>query len=75
VFNHDRMGAKLDRVIAKLQHRVLLATNRELSRGMHYPTSWDPFFGSYMTLGELYRYPTKHFEFHRRQLTFGSSVR
>jgi len=74
VFNHDRMGAKLDRVIAKLQRHVLLATDRELSRGMHYPTSWDPFFGSYMTLAELYRYPTKHFEFHRRQLTFGSSV-
>jgi len=41
---------------------------------MHYPTSWDPFFGSYMTLAELYRYPTKHFEFHRCQLTFGSSA-
>jgi hypothetical protein len=38
VFNHNRMGAKLDRVITKLQHHVLLATNRELSRGMHYPT-------------------------------------
>lgn len=75
VFNHNRVGAKLDRVITKLQHRVLLATDRELSRGMHYPTRWDPFFRSYMTLGELYRYPTRHFELHRGQLTFGSSAR
>ena len=75
VFNHDRMGAKLDRVIAKMRHRLLLATARALSRGMHYPASWDPFSPGYMTLGELYRYPTQHFEFHRRQLTFGSSAR
>ena len=25
--------------------------------------------GSYMTLYDLYRYPTQHFDFHRRQLT------
>ena len=75
VFNHERMGAKLDRVIGGLQRRVLLANGRELSRGMHYPTRWDPFFREYMTLGELYRYPTQHFHFHRRQLTLGASAR
>ena len=75
VFNHDRMGAKLDRVIARLQRRLLLATDRELSRGMYFPTSWDPFFCGYMTLGKLYRYPNQHFDFHRRQLTLGSSAR
>jgi hypothetical protein len=36
---------------------------------MYYPTSWDPFFTSYMTLYDLYRYQTRHFDFHRRQLT------
>jgi hypothetical protein len=36
---------------------------------MYYPTSWDPFFTSYMTLHDLYRYQTRHFDFHRRQLT------
>jgi len=40
-----------------------------LRRGMHYPTSWDPFFASYMTLYDLYCYPTQHFGFHQRQLT------
>src|ERR1019366_3004905 len=40
-----------------------------LRRGMHSPPSWDPFFTGYMTLYDLYRYPTKHFDFHSRQLT------
>ena len=31
---------------------------------MHYPVTWDPFFASYMTLADLYRYPTRHFRFH-----------
>ena len=36
---------------------------------MHYPTRWDPFFADYMTLADLYRFPTQHFEFHQAQLT------
>ncbi|MFF3336201.1 hypothetical protein ACFYWX_42905 [Streptomyces sp. NPDC002888] len=36
---------------------------------MHYPTRWDPFFRDVMTIADLYRYPTRHFGFHRRQLT------
>ena len=36
---------------------------------MHYPVTWDPFFASHMTLADLYRYPTRHFRFHQRQLT------
>ena len=38
---------------------------------MRYPTTWDPFFTSYMTLADIYRYPTQHFRFHQRQLTLG----
>jgi hypothetical protein len=37
--------------------------------GMHCPTRWDPFFTGYMTLADLFRYPTRHYDFHRRQLT------
>jgi hypothetical protein len=36
---------------------------------MHYPVRWDPFFTGYMTLADLFRYPTQHYDFHRRQLT------
>jgi hypothetical protein len=65
----SRMEDKLDRVIAALQRRLEREPDSALRRGMHYPTSWDPFFASYMTLHDLYRYPTRHFDFHRRQLT------
>ena len=36
---------------------------------MHFPTTWDPFFTGYMTLADLYRYPTRHFYYHLEQLT------
>ena len=34
--------------------------------------SWDPYFKAYMTLADVYRYPTQHCEHHRRQLTLGA---
>jgi len=40
-----------------------------LTRGMYYPTKWDPYFKRYMTLADLYRYPTQHFDHHDRQLS------
>jgi hypothetical protein len=50
-------------------HRLERETDSALRRGMHYPSSWDPFFASYMTLYDLYQYPARHFGFHQRQLT------
>jgi len=64
-----RMGIMFDHVIAKLHRRLDTETDADLSRGMHYPTRWDPFFRDYMTLADVYRFPTQHFEFHRQQLT------
>jgi hypothetical protein len=64
-----RMTVMFDRVIAKLHARVDAETDADLARGMHYPTRWDPFFTDYMTLADVYRFPTRHFHFHRRQLT------
>ena len=69
LYSHRRMGAKLDRVIASLRRSLDAATTDDLARGMHYPARWDPFFAGYMTLADLYRYPTRHYDFHRRQLT------
>jgi len=69
IYGHRRMAAKLDRVLAVLRHRLDNASVSELARGMHYPTSWDPFFTGYMTLADLFHYPTQHYDFHRRQLT------
>ena len=69
VYGHRRMAARLDRVLAALHHSIDTATTADLARGMHYPTRWDPFFTDYMTVADLYRYPTRHYDFHRRQLT------
>ena len=64
-----RMTGMLDRVIAALQQRLQREPESALRRGMHYPTTWDPFFADFMTLADVYRYPTRHFRFHQRQLT------
>lgn len=64
-----RMPRMLDHVITALQHHLNRETDAALRRGMHYPTTWDPFFTDYMTLADLYRYPTRHYRFHRKQLT------
>ena len=66
-----RMPPVLDHVITALQQHLDRETETTLRRGMHYPATWDPFFASYMTLADLYRYPTRHFRFHQRQLTLG----
>ena len=65
----QRMSAKLGRVVAALHRSLDAATTADLARGMYYPARWDPFFTGYMTLADLYRYPTQHYDFHRRQLT------
>jgi hypothetical protein len=69
VFDHTRMGWLCDRTIAALQHHLAREAESGLRRGMAFPTSWDPYFASYMTLADVYRYPSRHFEHHRRQLT------
>ena len=64
-----RMPGMLDRVIAALQRHLDREPASALRQGMHYPTTWDPFFADYMTLADIYHYPTQHFRFHQRQLT------
>lgn len=71
VFDHSRMGWLCDRTVTALQRRLQRETDSSLRRGMPFPTDWDPYFRPYMTLAEVYRYPTEHFEHHRRQLTLG----
>lgn len=72
IYGRRRMGAKFDRVVTSLHRRLERESAVDLARGMHYPTRWDPFFADYMTLVDVYRYPTRHYDFHRRQLTLGS---
>lgn len=69
VFDHARMGRLLDRTVAALRRLLEAETEAALHRGMPFPVGWDPYFTTYMTVAEVYRYPTRHFEHHRRQLT------
>ncbi|WP_133787468.1 DinB family protein [Kribbella sp. VKM Ac-2571] len=64
-----RMVVMFDHVIDKLHRRLDAETDADLARGMHYPTRWDPFFKDYMTLADIYHFPTQHYDFHRGQLT------
>ena len=72
VFDHKRMAPLADRIIAALQRRLREESEAALRRGMPFPTGWDPYF-DHMTLAEIYRYATRHFEHHRRQLSLGTS--
>ncbi|WP_405931547.1 DinB family protein [Streptomyces sp. NBC_00827] len=69
VFGRRRMGAAFDRVSVWLHRRLDAESESGFALGMHYPARWDPFFHEFMTVADLYRYPTQHFDFHRRQLT------
>jgi hypothetical protein len=40
-----------------------------LRRWMPFPTRWDPFFTTHMTVSDVYAYPTRHFDFHATQLS------
>jgi hypothetical protein len=68
VYNRKRMGPKFDRVIASFIRKLDRASEASMRRGMHYPTEWDPFFKDYMTLADIFHYPTQHFDFHLNQL-------
>jgi hypothetical protein len=69
VLGRRQMAALFDRVTVALRRRLDAESDDDLARGMHYPTRWDPFFQEFMTVADVYRFPTQHFEFHRRQLT------
>jgi hypothetical protein len=69
------MVARFDRVIASLHRALAAETEADLRRGMNYPVRWDPFFKEYMTVADIYHYPTQHFDFHRRQLTLPQRAR
>jgi DinB superfamily len=67
------MQRRFDRVTQKLARQLARESARSLARGMYFPPRWDPFFKPYMTLREVYHYPTQHFEFHRGQLALRES--
>ncbi|MDF9749968.1 DinB family protein [Arthrobacter sp. ES3-54] len=69
VYNRRRMGRKLDKTIAALSRRLGHESSQSLARSMPFPDRWDPFFTPLMTLNDVYAYPTRHFDFHAKQLS------
>lgn len=69
VFHGPRLTRQLDRAIDRLHRRLEAESEATLVRRMHFPVGWDPFFHDMMTLEQVYRYGTQHYDFHRAQLT------
>ncbi|MDI6909000.1 DinB family protein [Nocardioides sp.] len=69
VFHGPRLTRRLDRTIDLLHRRLDAESEAALSRRMHFPVDWDPFFQDTMTLQDVYHYGTQHYDFHRVQLT------
>ena len=66
---YPRMERLMDHVLDGLVASLRAQSERALNRGMHFPVGWDPYFKDYMTLRDLYHYPTQHYDHHRKQLT------
>ena len=63
------MGRLMDSTLGHLRASLEGQSERTLALAMHFPTGWDPYFNDVMTIADVYRYPTQHYEHHRRQLT------
>ncbi|GAA4679001.1 DinB family protein [Nocardioides nanhaiensis] len=69
VFHGPRLTRQFDRTIDWLHRHLDVESDAAMARGMHFPVDWDPFFQETMTLEQVYRYATQHYDFHRAQLT------
>ena len=75
VLGYPRLHRLMDRVIDSLHRSLAREKRSSLTRGMYFPVGWDPYFQEFMTLEDVYHYPTQHYDHHRRQLTFGTGPR
>jgi hypothetical protein len=73
VFNHSRMGWLCDRTIDSLVASLDREPEQRLGRGMPFPTSWDPYFETTMSLADVFAYPVLHYRHHRAQLTLSTT--
>jgi hypothetical protein len=75
VLGYSLMERLMSRVLISLEASLQAQSDRALERGMHFPVGWDPYFKDYMTLLDVYHYPTQHYDHHRRQLTLARARR
>jgi hypothetical protein len=72
VFHGLRLERLFDRIMARLHRHLDAETEQALARRIHFPVDWDPFFLDTMSLEQVYRYGTQHYDFHRTQLTLAA---
>jgi len=72
---YTRMERLMDRALSSLEASLRAQSEHALERGMHFPVGWDPYFKDYMTLRDVYHYPTQHYDHHRQQLTLARAQR
>lgn len=68
VFHGPRLTRQLGRTVDRLHRCIDAESEAALALRMHFPVGWDPIFRDTMTLEEIYRYGTQHYDFHRAQL-------
>ena len=73
VLGPSGMEAVMDRVTGSLTHTLEHANDKQLTRGMHFPVGWDPYFRDYMTVQDVLHYATQHYQHHRQQLTLSNA--
>ena len=73
VFHGPRLSRQFDHAIELLHRRLDAETEEAMTRRMHFPVRWDPFFRETMTLEQVYAYGTQHYDFHRAQLTLDAA--
>jgi hypothetical protein len=69
VLTSRAMGRLMDNTIGHLRANLARESERTLALAMHFPLGWDPYFKDVMTVADVYDYPTRHYDHHRRQLT------
>ncbi len=68
LFTFPRIGKLFDQVYAAVTQQLNAIEGDEWNRGMYYPTHWDPNFGDFMTVEDLFHYTNHHFNFHAKQI-------
>ena len=68
IYAGKSLGRRYGRAHLKIVRMLNSSTETDLAAGMYYPKSWDPLFGSYVTLEELFHYPSAHLLSHLKQV-------
>jgi hypothetical protein len=74
ILSRHAMGSLMESMINHLRARLSRERDRTFALTIHFPTGWDPYFKDVMSVADVYDYPIKHYDHHRRQLTTRHAV-